>query len=258
MFIDDNDTLYVCDANNGRVQRWLPNASSGTTISDGVLITNPEDVVVDKDGYVYVSDSSQHHVIRYPPGSTTGTVVAGRTNLPSAALTNLDSPTAMAITDNFTLYIIDAGNSRVVRWNPNATSGSLVVNSGGIKLTSIALVSWSSNQLHLSSELDDCVYRWTLHALTSQVTLTQINASSTQMGDPWGIQTDFYGNLYVTDPTRRQVFIYCPNATVGNVATGGTGSTPALSKPYDVGLDSNLNLYVVDASKHQVFRYQRL
>ncbi len=58
-FIDENQTLYVADTGNYRVQMWLAGATSGVTVagitgSPGSSLTqlsNPAAVVVDNNGY---------------------------------------------------------------------------------------------------------------------------------------------------------------------------------------------------------------
>jgi hypothetical protein len=59
-FIDGNETLFVADYGNDRVQMWLAGATSGTTVagvtgSSGAsltLLNKPRAVVLDNNGYV--------------------------------------------------------------------------------------------------------------------------------------------------------------------------------------------------------------
>jgi sugar lactone lactonase YvrE len=59
-FIDGNQTLYVADRGNHRIQMWLVGATSGTTVagvtgipgSNLTLLNSPNAVIVDNNGYV--------------------------------------------------------------------------------------------------------------------------------------------------------------------------------------------------------------
>ena len=84
--IDSSNTLYIADRGNQRVQKWLANASNGTTVagqSNGVSGTglndldNPANVNVDSSGNVYVTEVFNYRVLFWPIGASSGTLVAG-------------------------------------------------------------------------------------------------------------------------------------------------------------------------------------
>ncbi|CAF4123060.1 unnamed protein product [Adineta steineri] len=68
VLVDSSGALYIADGNNNRVQRWLQNASSGTTIIGGTLgtATNqlnfPETVLFDKYGNLLVVDRGNNRI----------------------------------------------------------------------------------------------------------------------------------------------------------------------------------------------------
>ncbi|CAF0950577.1 unnamed protein product [Adineta ricciae] len=72
--VDQNMSLYIADACNGRIQKWLPGSSTGVTVAgaNGQL-GYPTDVFVDTYGIIYVSSSCG--LYRFYPGSTSGTIV---------------------------------------------------------------------------------------------------------------------------------------------------------------------------------------
>lgn len=213
----------------------------------------------DKNGFMYVVDHVKNHAVRYAPNSLNATVVAGTAQVSSASLSNLDSPLGVAVDDNLNVYVADTDNRRVVRWAPNATSGTLIVGSGfGASFSAILLVPNSVNQLYLGSENDNKIYRWIFGSSTPTVTLTQVNGSFTSLRKPRGIKLDPYGNLYVADSGNGRIVMFCENASTSNVLVGGAGSTPTLSDAVDVAFDSSMNLYVVDESNDQVIKYARL
>ncbi|CAF4267236.1 unnamed protein product, partial [Adineta steineri] len=62
ILVDSQGTLYISDGDNNRVQRWLQNAKSGTTIVGGTKGTAsnqlrwPEQILFDKYNNLLVSD----------------------------------------------------------------------------------------------------------------------------------------------------------------------------------------------------------
>lgn len=256
--IDANDTMYICDHHNYRVQMWIKGATTGVTIIDTNGVDHPEALTFDKNKFLYLTGHGEERVIRYTPNFSTFTTVAGIAGSVSSALTHLDSPLGMDLDNNLNLYIADTKNERVVRWAPNATSGTVVIGGSGTpKFYGLLLSLYSNNKAYVSSQDAKAVYLWTFNAASPDVTLTQVNGTPTVLSDPRGIEYDTYGNLYVVDVSNKRVVMYCANSTLGRVAVADNAVTD-LTKPYDVAFDSNLNMYVVDYSGQKVVRYNRL
>jgi sugar lactone lactonase YvrE len=82
--LDSSDSLYIIDQSNNRAQRYLPGASSGTTlaIASGAACTDPSymfaptDICVDSNHNIYIVTNCQT-VQLWLNGSSTGTIVAG-------------------------------------------------------------------------------------------------------------------------------------------------------------------------------------
>jgi sugar lactone lactonase YvrE len=74
IYIDQYMALYIADAGNARIQKWLSGSSTGTTVAgaNGQL-SFPTDVYVDTYGTIYTFDSGA--LYRFYPGSTSGTIV---------------------------------------------------------------------------------------------------------------------------------------------------------------------------------------
>ena len=260
IYIDANDTLYICDHFNDRIQMWTKGAVNGLTVVDASLQgDHPVALTFDKNGYLYISSHNNERVLRYNPDFTNSTTVAGQNGVTSTALDALNYPIGVDVDENLNLYIADSRNRRVMKWEPNATSGTIVVGGASTpRFHGLLLSPYSSDAVYLSSETDDSVYLWTFGASAPSVTLTSVNSTTSSLNRPSGIKHDLYGNLYVADQGNERVVMYCANTTLGKVVVGDTGSTPALNKPIDVGLDSNLNLYVVDERDDIVVKYARL
>jgi sugar lactone lactonase YvrE len=265
LYIDANGTLYVCDQQNNRVQMWINGTTSGVTVAGSstglsgttsTLLKQPYAVIFDDNGFMYVSDSGNNRVQRYPPNSLDGTTVAGQAGGGSSALNSLRNPTGIAVDNNSNLYIADTDNNRVMLWAPNATNGTILISSSLLNnVYGLLLAPGSSNQVYLSTQLQQSVYLWTFGASAPNVTLTQVSGSSNTLNNPYGITLDPYGNLYVADRNNDRVVMYCVNSTVGITVVGGTF---ALNQPIAVALDSNLNLYVATQNGYNVVQYALL
>ncbi len=70
IYLDQNLVLYIADAGNNRIQKWLSGSSTGTTIG---LLAYPTDVSVDTYGTMYALSGGG--LYRFYPGSTLGTLV---------------------------------------------------------------------------------------------------------------------------------------------------------------------------------------
>ncbi|CAF4050946.1 unnamed protein product [Adineta steineri] len=66
--VDSSGTLYIGDAGNNRIQRWLQNATSGTTIVGGTLgaapnqLSFPDTAIFDKYNNLLVSDRNNNRI----------------------------------------------------------------------------------------------------------------------------------------------------------------------------------------------------
>ncbi|CAF4183123.1 unnamed protein product, partial [Adineta steineri] len=267
LYIDNNNTLYICDQNNNRIQKWIQGAITGVTVagdstgnqgSTSTLLNNPMDLTFDQNGFMYVADSNNNRVQRFAPGSTTGTTVAGTTSY-SSALTGLNRPSAIDIDNNSNLYILDMNNKRLVEWAPNATIGTLLISDHTLNNGyDILLAPNSSNQIYISTQLNRVIYLWTFGASTPSMTLQTVNDSQSTLGNPMGMVLDPYGNLYVADRNNNRVVMYCVNSTVGIVVVEDNNSVPSLRNPVAIAFDSDLNLYVVTENNGQVVKLSRI
>ena len=254
--------MYICDYDNNRIQRWTLGASAGTTIAgspvttNGITLTHPNYLTLDKYGALYVSGNDLDAVVRFLPGSYNATRVAG-VGSPGTMLSELDNPTDVVVDENQTMYVVEDGNKRVTRWPYNSKNGTVAISSNLLEgATGILFVPGSSTQVYICNERTDSVYIWNFGDPAPITTLQTVNHSSNSLNRPWGMTLDGYGNLYVADRDNDRVVMFVPNATIGIpvVVRGSTG--PTLDKPVDVALDSQLNLYVA-VEGHMIIKYAR-
>ena len=160
------------------------------------------------------------------------------------------------------MYVADTNNKRLMKWAPNAITGTVLIDGNSIANTQLArpygmiLTNGSSNQVYLGDNNLNRAQLWTFGAAQTNTTLAGVN--NNDLNQPTVIIFDPYGNLYVADSNNKRVQMYCVNSTDGTTVVGGTGSLPVCNNSVGLAFDSNLNLYVSDAGNARVIKYQRL
>jgi hypothetical protein len=263
LVIDANNSLYICDHDNNRIQKWFSGATSGITIAGtgaGVSVTlvpHPIYIALDKNGYMYVTSDQLHVVLCFPPNSPNGTIVAGSTQ--GSALNQLDTPTDMVVDDNLNIFVIDSHNSRVMQWPPNATSGIIMISSLlNNNFVGIQFAPNSTNEVYMSSTGSNAIYLWTFGQSTPNLTVTIVTSPHPTFNNPQCLILDPYNNVYVADRDNTRVVRLCGGSTVGIPVVGEQSSTAVPNHPIDMAFDSNLNMYVVVSDSCEVMMYTRL
>lgn len=86
--VDYQNTLYVADALNNRIQKYMRDEKYGITVAgnaNGTLgkglneLNEPSQVLISSNGYMFVADRSNHRIMLWRNSSTSGELVAGLT-----------------------------------------------------------------------------------------------------------------------------------------------------------------------------------
>jgi hypothetical protein len=90
---DSSNSLVIGDFGNNRIQRWLFNASSGTTVggmangtggASSMALSSPVSVALDSNDNMYITDRDNHRVVYWPKNASSGITVAGITGAKDA------------------------------------------------------------------------------------------------------------------------------------------------------------------------------
>ncbi|CAF3424903.1 unnamed protein product [Rotaria socialis] len=248
VYVDANDTVYVCDTVNGRIQKWPKGATTGTTVAGGSegassnQLKMPLGLTFDKNGILYVADTENHRIQKFSPGSASGTTLVG---------SSLNKPYGVAVDGNNNLYITDHDNLKVKRYNINTSTLTDVFSSSN-KPYGIAFLSNSSNQFYVSFDSSPALELWTVGVSGATATL----GSSSTHGEPKSIAVDRYNNVYVADKGKKQITMYCANSgSVKTIVGGSSNTSPSLDEPAGVAFDANMNLYVTYKSLASVYKF---
>lgn len=140
IILDSAGNAYISSLSCHWVMKWAPDAANGTVIagsSSGTLGSNslslngPYCLALDEAmSFLYVADRWNDRIQRFVlGGSGIGVTVAGGTGGGSAA-NQLSNPTEIFLSRlDGSLYIADSYNSRVQKWEVNATTGITIAGS---------------------------------------------------------------------------------------------------------------------------------
>ena len=125
--------LYLSDSENHRVLKLnLTNhavqLAAGTGVPDAGnrSLRQPMGISVDAiTGSLYVADSQNHRIQKFQLDSIEGVTVAGGTS-GGASLSQLRTPSGVAVDPAGHLYIADSGNNRLVQWLIGAAAGRVI------------------------------------------------------------------------------------------------------------------------------------
>jgi sugar lactone lactonase YvrE len=225
--VDGNGGLWISDRNNHRVLHY-DNASSKSNggSADGVLgqsdftsgtsnngglsstsLWSPYGVSIDGSGRLWVADGSNFRVLRYDnasskPNGGSADGVLGQPDFTSAtqnngglSSTSLGTTRGISIDGDDRLWVVDAGNNRVLRYD-NASSKS----NGGSADGVLGQPDFVSNSSNISSQ-----------GLTS----------------PSGVSIDDSGRLWVADYFGNRVLVYqhAPAPTISSMSPASTSAS---------------------------------
>ncbi|KAF9756182.1 E3 ubiquitin-protein ligase TRIM71, partial [Nosema granulosis] len=208
----ETDILVICELVNRRVMQW--SRQSGTT--SGEIIIDDIDcvgLILDDERFLYVSDYVKHEVRRYRMGEKTKGIVVAGGNGKGDRLNQLSSPRHVFVDREYSVYVSDKDNHRVMKWMKGATEGFVVAGGRGEgdKLTQLSypqgVCVTSLGTVYVADKGNNRVMRW--HQGASQGTVVVggngRGKEANQLSFPQGLSFDRQGNLYVVDTGNARV-----------------------------------------------------
>ncbi|CAF3589001.1 unnamed protein product [Rotaria sordida] len=260
LYVGLNDSVYVGDVGNDRIQLWLSGAIQGITVAGGqgygsnaTQLDGARDVYVDSAYNLIVLDTGNRRIQQYNllSGSTIGTTIMS--NLPlSCRNMFVESTTG-------TIYLSDMYNHNVRRM-PN---GTILAGGNGFGSQSnqlyypAGLFVTPTGTIYVADSFNDRVQMWTSGASIG-ITVAGGNgrgSAANQLNSPMHvIYMASTGNLIVTDSGNGRIQIWAPNATCGITIVSNQFMYP-MSSALDL---MGQNLYVLDQVRGQVKRFNLL
>ena len=285
MFFDPSDTLYIADESGNHVVWKLPQGSSTPIHVAGLYqsggqnasqLHNPQVAYVDSNQNVYVVDCLNYRVQKYINGSPNGVTIAGITASSGSALNQLFNPRYFTFDSTETyFYLADSGNSRIMRFATNSTSGTngtlVAGGTGGGNANNQLNTPWGiyypsavSNFLYITNMGGHTVMKWAPGATSGTVIAGSpgvAGSNATLLNNPIGITLDTYLNMYVVDNANNRVQMFCQNnltaITIAGDGSLGNNATQ-LHGPRGIAFDSQMNLYIGDLYNTRVQKFMKL
>lgn len=133
MFIESNTSfIWIADTYNHRIVRWESSYTGiivcGSYGSQSNQLKNPNGLFIDLNHSkaLYVADTYNHRIQKWLENYTNGKTVAGQTSVSGNGLNQLTYPVAVIVDDQSSMFIVDRGNNRIMRWIEGSSSGMMI------------------------------------------------------------------------------------------------------------------------------------
>ncbi|CAF1032095.1 unnamed protein product [Adineta steineri] len=209
--IDDkeNDALIIFESGKNRIVRWF--RKNQTYYEILVVGFFPIRLAMDKNGFIYVSEN--HEVRRWKDGDTTRGIIVAGGNGKGNQLNQLDDPGCIFIDDDYTLYVSDWGNNRVMKWTKGAKEGIIAAggNGDGNNLNQLTfpagLIVDQLGHIYVADMGNHRVMRWCEGDGDGSIVVggNGEGEKSNQLNSPTRLLFDDEGNLYVVDEYNHRV-----------------------------------------------------
>jgi DNA-binding beta-propeller fold protein YncE len=143
---DSAGNIFVADTGNGRIEKFSPN---GTFITSIGQFEAPNGIAIDRAGNIFVAEiGSKHRVQKLGPD---GTLIA-------AWAPALYGPRRITIGPDNSMYVVDSGRNRIVKFSPNGqvvvTWGSEGSGNGQFRGLSSVAVDPTTNKVYVADSIN--------------------------------------------------------------------------------------------------------
>ncbi len=204
------DSIFICDLRN-RIVRWSrQNATNGDIVISNIYCNG---LAMDDKGYLYVSDWWKYEVRQWEIGvNPTSTIVAGGNGVGND-FGQLRKPACIFVDKDYSVYVLDQGNNRVMKWMRHATEGIVVAGGNGAGATLIQLSNPSGmivdhlGNVYITDTNNDRVMRWIDGAKNGSIVVggNGRGNETNQLYLPSDLLFDKNGNLYVFDSINHRI-----------------------------------------------------
>ncbi|CAF1116879.1 unnamed protein product [Rotaria sordida] len=241
---------------------------SGNVGSSTSLLNSPSDVAFDRYLNLYVADTANHRIQQFSSGSLIGTTVAGVSGSSGSGYSQLNSPSAIYVDANRTMYILDMSNYRVLKWTFGDPLGYIVAGNqaSGTALTQIttsyAMFVDNQNNVYVSEFGNHRVTLWLTTNTTAGILVAGGNglgSTPQKLNNPWGVYVDVSGTIFVVDKSNHRVQRWYSGALSGTTVAGSsTDQGPyayQFNNPTGITFDPFGYMYVLDSGNSRVQRW---
>ncbi|CAF4131603.1 unnamed protein product, partial [Adineta steineri] len=258
IFVNTNNTIYVADRTNNKIQIWFNNSISPTQTIQGNL-SEPNSIFVTHNGDIYVDNGAQNYRVDK-------WTLTGNSSVPAMDIGT--SCYGLFVDTNDTLYCSMLSLHQVVkRWlNDNSSILTIAAGTGTAGNTPSMLNSPFGIYVNTNFDLYVADYYNNRIQLFQSGQLNGITAAGAGAGSlnntitlngPTGIVLDTDSYLYIVEFNNQRILGSGPNGfrcLVGCSGSGGSASNQLLN-PATVSFDSYGNMYVTDTGNSRIQKF---
>ncbi|CAF1151094.1 unnamed protein product [Rotaria sordida] len=254
---DWSNALYITDQKNNRVQKFLMNMSTGSTVSgygNGTGSSNlngligPLGIIVDENSNIYVSDNGNYRVMYWPNSALSPSLFAGNVILNSEIV----------------VYFL-SGSFFFLLYNSNSNNHVCEIGTAGSSMNQLndafgLAHDASSSAIYVADSVNNRIMRF-FPSNSSGTLVAGGNGNginNTQLSTPQAVYFDSLSNsLLIANTGAHNIVRWVLGASNWTLVAGsidgsnGTSSTRLYSAS-DVTLDPMGNIYIVDRRNHRI------
>ena len=267
--VDNAGTLYVLDAGDKPVQIFDAaghfQSRIGLVNVAGNTLSQVGGIAVDNRGHIALSDEYNQRIQTF---QTDGTLVGQISLYNGKGPGQLSSPTASAADDSGNLYVMDTGNNRILKYDPN---GNLLLQFGDQTGTEGALRSLAgiavdhTGIVYVVDRLNQRVAKYDaggnfIGGLGSGYNGIAgnkygVGSGPGQFTSPGGIGIDSANNVYVGDYGNNRIEKFSPAGTFLKVMGGSGTANGKISDVSAVTADGAGNVFAADLRLNRIQKF---
>ncbi|CAF1178450.1 unnamed protein product [Adineta steineri] len=278
LFVTSNGDIYIDDGlENGRVQKWIAETNISVTVMN--ISSECFGMFVDINDTLYCSMPDDHQVVKRSLNDAlmAPNRVAAGTGIEGSASNQLESPRGIFVDVNFDLYVADGNNARVQLFRSGEANGITVAGSTSLNPTVIlhgpsGVILDAEKYLFIADQNNHRIVGSGLNGFRCLVGCYGRGSQSNQLGNPFGLSFDSFGNIFVTDSAnnRIQKFLlmkdsfalsfnrpkFCPTATWSSNGITIANQSIVGEDPNAIFVSTNNTVYVANKQNNTIVMWQ--
>jgi sugar lactone lactonase YvrE len=265
--IDSEGNIYVADSQNHRIQKFG---------SDGRFLTawgspgeapgqfnEPWGIAVDDEDNVYVADTWNHRIQKFTSEGEFITYWGAFQDTGGQLLEPLGTfygPRDIAIDGEGNLYVVDTGNKRVQKLDPEGNPLGQWGGGGpepGQFLEPVGIAIDEEDNIYVADTWNQRIQKFDEDLQPLAQWSVEAWMGTSVANKPY-LAVDAKGHVYITDPEGYRVLVFDGEGKL--LAIFGKYGTDSASfdLPTGVALDNEGNVYVTDSNNHRVMKFAPL